>query len=103
MQRKVPKPNFDVVGSLESFNTDRTEIAPRSDVIREDFQNHFRLVVHEASFGAGLVATIGFELRDFHDVGRAVILVASQRAVKLGHPAYLRAYRHSPINHRMEN
>jgi hypothetical protein len=33
MQREVPKSDVDIVSSFESFNTDRTEITPRSDVI----------------------------------------------------------------------
>jgi hypothetical protein len=81
MQRKMPKPHVDIVGSLESFNTDRTEVTPRSDVVREDFQSHFRLVGHEASFAEGLFVTIGIEPRDFHGVQRAVILIASRRGV----------------------
>ena len=81
VQRKMPKPNLDIIDSLESFNTDRTEIAPRSDVVREDFQSHFRLVGHEASFAAVLVVKIRIEPQDFHGARGAVILIVSRRGV----------------------
>ena len=39
MQREMAELHGDVVFVYESFNTDRTEIAPRSDVIGEDFED----------------------------------------------------------------
>jgi len=46
MERKVAELHCDVVLVCKSFNTDRTEIAPRSDVIRIDFQDGLRFGGH---------------------------------------------------------
>ncbi len=40
MKRKVPELDFDVVLPVQPLNTNRTEIAPGSDVVREDFEQH---------------------------------------------------------------
>jgi len=54
----MPEANLNVVLFAKSFNTDRTEIAPRSDIIRKGIQHDLRLIVH----GEFLVAK--FECRE---------------------------------------
>jgi hypothetical protein len=40
MKRKSRPVNFDVIIFLQFLNTHGTEIAPRSNIIGEDFKNH---------------------------------------------------------------
>ena len=47
MQRKLRELHVEAITASQSFRTDRTEVAPRSDVIREDLERH--AVRHSAS------------------------------------------------------
>jgi hypothetical protein len=47
MEGECDPPEFDGIFPLESFNTSRTEVAPRSDIVRKHFQNDFVFTIHE--------------------------------------------------------
>lgn len=46
MQREMPETDLNVVLTAEAFNTDRTEVTPRSDVVREHMQDDGRSEGH---------------------------------------------------------